>query len=128
MTGWSSASSEKNMEITEYDKELSVYIMDILMTQPIVFMSWGGDPRTIKTVPLGIQFHVEGFIHKGYVKIVLNEGEDLFEVHLLDENLVEMKMIEFVYFDILVSVVDVNVEKTENYEERISQEYNFTQE
>ena len=57
------------------------------------------------------------------VQIVLDEGKDLFEVHLIPDSEGEKNVIEDVYFDMLVSVIDENVEKTDNYEKRISEEY-----
>ncbi len=78
---------------------------------------------TIKPVKGGLEFHVQGFKHTGMVQIVLDEGKDLFEVHLIPDSEGEKNVIEDVYFDMLVSVIDENVEKTDNYEKRISEEY-----
>ena len=78
---------------------------------------------TIKPVKGGLEFHVQGFIHTGMVRIILDEGKDLFEVHLIPDSEGEKNVIEDVYFDMLVSVIDENVEKTDNYEKRISEEY-----
>ena len=55
--------------------------------------------------------------------MVLNEGEDLFEVSLIDESGKTLKTIEHIFVDNLISVIDSAVEKCKNYEERISQEY-----
>ena len=66
---------------------------------------------------------MQGFKHTGMVQIVLDEGKDLFEVHLIPDSEGEKNVIEDVYFDMLVSVIDENVEKTDNYEKRISEEY-----
>ena len=41
---------------------------------------------------------------------------------------IERKIIEDVYFDMLVSVIDENVEKTDDYEKRISEEYGIIRE
>lgn len=70
-----------------------------------------------------MKFHVQGFKHKGYVLVVYNEGEDLFEVSLIDENDITVKTIESIFLDNLISVIDENIEKCENYENRICQEY-----
>jgi hypothetical protein len=51
----------------ENDKEMAEYIYSILLMQPSIIMSWGFyNPRIIKQ---GLSFHVNGFKHKGSVKI-----------------------------------------------------------
>ena len=57
------------------------------------------------------------------MRVTLNEGLDLFEVSLIDENDKIVNTIESVFCDNLVAVIDDAVEKTEDYEKRISQEY-----
>ena len=83
---------------------------------------------TIKPVKGGLEFHVQGFKHTGMVQIVLDEGKDLFEVHLIPDSEGEEKVIEDIYLDMLVSVIDRNVEKTDDYEKRISEEYRIIRE
>ena len=116
------------MENKNYDLKLAGYIWSILKTQPIIVMSWGVDMDTTKPVEGGLEFHVQGFIHTGMVRIILDEGKDLFEVHLISDSEGEKNVIEDVYFDMLVSVIDENVEKTDNYEKRISEEYGIIRE
>ena len=53
---------------------------------------------------------------------------DLFEVHLIPDSEGEEKVIEDIYLDMLVSVIDRNVEKTDDYEKRISEEYRIIRE
>ncbi len=107
----------------DYNLRLAKYIWAILTSQPIILMSWGIDPKTVKTIELGLEFHVQGFKHRGLVRVTLNEGLDLFEVSLIDENDKIVNTIESVFCDNLVAVIDDAVEKCENYQERISQEY-----
>ena len=107
----------------DYNKEIAGYILSIFRTNPFVVMSWGIDPASITIVEVGMKFHVQGFIHTGYVQVVLNEGEDLFEVTLISEEGETLKTIEHIFVDNLISVIDDAVEKCENYQERISQEY-----
>lgn len=107
----------------DYNLRLAKYIWAILTSQPIILMSWGIDPKTVRTIELGLEFHCQGFKHRGLVRVTLNEGEDLFEVSLIDENGEIVNTIESVFCDNLVAVIDSAVEKCENYEERISQEY-----
>ena len=116
------------MDNGNYNQELARYIWTILKNDMTIIWSWGIDPNTIKIIPSGLEFHVQGFIHTGMVRIELNEGLDLFEITLISEAGEAVKKIEEVYVDQLVSVIDQNVERINNYEERISQEYGFLKE
>ena len=107
----------------DYNLRLARYIWAILTSQPIILMSWGIDPKTVKTIELGLEFHVQGFKHRGLVRVTLNEGLDLFEVSLIDENDKIVNTIESVFCDNLVAVIDGAVEKTDNYEKSIREEY-----
>ena len=107
----------------EYSKEIAGYILSIFGSNPFVVMSWGINPASITIVDVGVKFHVQGFIHTGYVQVVLNEGEDLFEVTLISEEGKTLNTIEHIFVDNLICVIDDAVEKCQNYEERISQEY-----
>ena len=112
----------------EYSREIAGYILSIFRTNPFVVMSWGINPASITIVEVGVKFHVQGFIHTGYVQVVLNEGEDLFEVTLISEDGETLKTIEHIFVDNLICVIDDAVEKCENYQERISQEYQIVTE
>ena len=112
----------------DYNKEMANYIFSIFRTNPFVVMSWGINPASITIVEVGVKFHVQGFIHTGYVQVVLNEGEDLFEITLFSEEGDTLKTIEHIFVDNLISILDSEIEKCENYEERISQEYGITTE
>ena len=107
----------------DYNVRLAKYIWTILTSQPIILMSWGIDSKTVRTIELGLEFHCQGFKHRGLVRVTLNEGEDLFEVSLIDENGEIVNTIESVFCDNLVAVIDGAVEKTENYEKSIREEY-----
>lgn len=107
----------------DYSKEIAGYIFSIFRTNPFVVMSWGIDPKTVKTIELGLEFHVQGFKHTGLVRVTLNEGLDLFEVSLIDENDKIVNTIESVFCDNLVAVIDGAVEKTDDYEKSICEEY-----
>ena len=108
-----------------YDLELAKYIWSILKSDLPVLMSWGGEIETVKTIKCGIEFKVNGFKHTGKVQIVLNEGVDLFEVYLIGENGAIRDKREGIYFDMLVSVVDELIEKTDDYEKRVFDIYNI---
>lgn len=113
------------MENNDYNLELTRYIWSILKTQITIFMSWGVNPESVKAIEKGLEFYCQGFKHTGTVRIILNEGTDLFEIHLIPDSEGEEKIIEDVYLDMLVPVIDENVEKTEDYEKRISEEYHI---
>jgi len=86
--------------------------------------SWGfSNPKALPNNE-GLIFRVNGFKHKGLVKVVYDEGMDLFVVILLDNKNNELQQIEGVYFDCLVDVIDEAVERTSDYAERVKKEYN----
>lgn len=111
------------MENNDYNLELAKYIWSVLRMQIAIFSSWGVDPESMKVIEGGLEFHCQGFKHTGTVRIILNEGTDLFEIHLIPDSEGEEKIIQDVYLDMLVSVIDENVEKTEDYKKRISETY-----
>ena len=92
------------------------YIYTILISKLMVILSWGfNSPIAITN---GLRFKVQGFKFTGVVEVIYNAGMDLFEVHLSDGR-VEAD----VYADCLVDVIDGLVEHTDNYEERVKNEY-----
>lgn len=110
----------------DYNVRLARYIWAILTSRPIILMSWGVDLKTVKTIELGLEFHVQGFKHRGLVRVTLNEGLDLFEVLLIDEKDKIVNTIESIFCDNLVAVIDDAVEKTDNYEKSICEEYKLS--
>jgi len=58
------------------------------------------------------------------VKVIYNEGKDLFVVILLDNEHTELQRMENVFFDMLVDVIDEAVERTTDYDERVKSFYN----
>ena len=123
-------STQRNMEATENTNrnyELAMYIWQILKTQMTVIMSWGIDPSKARVITNGMEIHVQGFLHTGFLQITLNEGADLFEITLLSENRETVKFIDGIYLDCLVDTIDRAVEKCENYEQRISEYLRETQ-
>ena len=112
-------------KIDQHDIEIGQYILTILSSRADIVSSWGFDPKTLKPVKYGIEFHVQGFKHTGLVQVILNEGEDLFEVSLISESGETVERHESIFLDDLVSVIDDAVEKVEDYEKRVSEEYPF---
>ena len=104
--------------------DLANYIFSILKNNRMIMWSWGfSNPKSLPNNE-GLIFHVNGFRHKDWVKVIYDEGMDLFAVILLDSQNKELKRIEGVYFDCLVDVIDEAVERTPDYSERIRNEYN----
>lgn len=102
-------------------------ILDILLYQSDMIMSWGVDPESIKSIMVdnspGLQFHVLGYKHSGYVQILLEDSASTFEIKLLTDDDEVLSTTHLVTPEKLVSVADELVEKTEDYENRVSSDY-----
>ena len=109
-------------QLEEFDYRIAEYIWKILKTQQTIVWSWGIDPDSVKTIKNGTQFHVQGFLMTGTVKITYDEGMDLFDIEFLPDDDKPRKAILGLYLDQLVSVIDEHVEHCENYEERVNEE------
>ena len=103
---------------------MAQYILSILRSQLMIVFSWGFH-RPVR-LENGLRFQVQGFIHKGTVEVVYVEGADLFEVRTLNADGSTKQKEEDVYLDCLVNVIDGMVERTQNYKERIEQEYKLS--
>ena len=103
---------------------MAEYILSILKSQIFVLLSWGFH-RPVR-LENGLRFQVQGFIHRGTVEVIYNEGLDLFEVRTLNSDGSIKQKEEDVYLDCLVNVIDGMVERTQNYKERIEQEYKLS--
>ena len=97
---------------------MAEYILQILRSRLMVVFSWGFHHPTALPDDRGLAFEVNGFLYKGRVEVIYNNGADLFEVHLSDG-----RIEADVYADCLVNVIDGMVERCENYKVRIKQEY-----
>lgn len=62
-----------------------------------------------------LMLSVNGFLHKGYVLVSLDEGTDTYTVFCMDEKMCVVKKEEQVYFDQLGDVIDRLVERDERY-------------
>jgi hypothetical protein len=109
-------------QLEEFDYGIAEYIWKILKTQQTIVWSWGVDPDSVKTIKNGTQFHVQGFLMTGTVKITYDEGMDLFDIEFLPDDDKPRKAILGLYLDQLVSVIDEHVEHCENYEQRVNEE------
>ena len=99
------------------------FILSILKSNLNIFWSWGG--HGFVAIENGLRFNVDGFIHKGIVEIIYNEGSDLFDIKLLTNHLKEVKFIEGIYVDQLIDVIDDAVECCENYEQKVKEKYSL---
>ena len=98
------------------------YIMQILRSYAMVVLSWGfNSPNAIAN---GLRFKVQGFKFKGSVEVEYNEVTDLFNVRLIKNGKV-VELIEDVYLDSLVDVIDYRVEKVDNYKQRVINTYSI---
>lgn len=104
---------------------MAKYILSILRTQLMVVFSWGIHRPTALSNNEGLAFRVNGFKHRGWVFVKYNEGKDLFDIELRGNDMTIISVIEDVYFDQLVAVIDNAVEHTENYEEQVKGLYNI---
>ena len=111
----------KIMETTENKTSMARYIWRNFQHSTIP-LSRGIYFASVKTLKNGTEFHVQGFKMTGHVKVEYDEGSDTFTVTLTpDDNHGNKKIIENVYSDKLISVIDENVEYCENYETRVIQ-------
>lgn len=99
------------------------YILSVLKSNLNIFWSWGS--HKFVAIENGLRFNVNGFIHKGFVEIIYNEGSDLFDIKLLTNQLKEVEFIEGVYVDELIDVIDDTVECCDNYDQKVKDEYSM---
>jgi hypothetical protein len=82
--------------------------------------SWGlNSPLAIKD---GLQFKVEGFKFKGIVQIKYNSGSDFFDIYFIKRSKV-IDYIKGIDLTSLVNVIDDKIEKVDNYNKRVEEEY-----
>lgn len=102
--------------------EMAKYILSIFKTQLMVVYSWGfHQPMALEN---GLRFKVTGFKFRGVVDVVYNEGRDLFDVSFIKSNKV-VKPIDGVFFDMLIDTIDDFVERTPDYDQRVTAEYSI---
>lgn len=109
--------------ISEQDQVLAKYILQIISSKPAIMLSWGFTNPTI--IVNGLEFRVNGFKHQRSVKVLYNEGKDLFDIQLVSNDNILKESIESIFFDQLVEVIDNHIEKVPNYKEAVNKEYGF---
>ncbi|MDD3014283.1 MAG: hypothetical protein PHC34_11325 [Candidatus Gastranaerophilales bacterium] len=114
---------DNKIELTEEDVKLADYIFSILKSQGSIIMSWGFQSPVV--IKLGLKFKVNGFLLKGSVEVIYNEGADLFDISFIEVDGTLKNTLVGIYFDQLIEVIDNHVERVDNYIERVNQEYNI---
>lgn len=103
----------------QIDMELANYIYSIIRSKLMIMFSWGfHNPVAINN---GLKFQVNGYRHTGAVTVELTPLDE-FKVSLMKQGKV-IKVIDGVYIDNLVQVIDEAVERVPNYENRVKQTY-----
>lgn len=111
--------------MTKEDREMASYIQSIIQSNVMEAICWGyTEPRAIKN---GLMFSVTGLIHQGKVKVIYNEGKDLFDIQLLSVDNELKETIESIYFDELVSVLDRHIELVPKYNEVVRKMYGIVE-
>ena len=104
--------------------EMARYILRILRSQLMVMLSWGF--HSAVTIENGFAFFVNGYLHKGKVEVVYDEGCDLFTVRTIKRDGSVKQQEEGVYLDCLVNVIDTMVERCPDYKERAKKDYGIS--
>ncbi|MCR5463189.1 MAG: hypothetical protein K6F06_01440 [Bacteroidales bacterium] len=97
------------------------YILSILRTELMIMLSWGF--HSAYALENGLGFYVNGYLHKGKVEVVYDEGWDLFTVRIINRDGTVKQQEEGIYLDCLVSVIDSMVERCSDYKERVKKDY-----
>ena len=105
--------------------KLALYILSIFSAQPMVVLSWGVCKFGAIPGDRGIIFHVQGYKFNGWVKVLYDEGSDLFNIIYLTNKGDAVNEQKGIYFDELVNTIDDYVEKTQDYNKRVRKEYNI---
>lgn len=103
---------------------MAQYILSILRMQLMVVFSWGF--HSAYAIENGLAFFVNGYLHKGKVEVVYDEGWDLFTVRTINPDGTVKEQQEGVYIDGLVAAIDAMVEKCPDYKERVRKDYGLS--
>jgi len=107
--------------ITDKDQAVAYIILSAIESNPVKMFSWGFEVE--KVVEGGLLFIVHGLKHKGKVMVTLNENTGLFYIQIIgNKNLVKYS-IEDVRLEELVNVLDLQIERVDNYGEVVANMY-----
>ena len=100
------------------------YIINIFRHYLSIVLSWGFNrPVALEN---GLRFNVQGYLHKGKVEVLYDEGYDLFKVRLLNPDGTTKREEDNVYLDCLVDVIDGMVERCPDYADRVWKDYGLS--
>ena len=102
------------------------YILNILRTELMIMFSWGFHNAYALKGNKGLGFFVNGYLHKGKVEVVYDEGTDTFTVRTVNRNGCIKQEETEVYLDCLVNVIDGMVEKCPDYANRVKKDYGIS--
>lgn len=112
----------------KYNEKMCRLIWHDALQCSIKTLSWGIDFVRVKVIENGTEFHVHGLKITGNVRIQYVEGSDLFKVNIIPDDKKEKTIIiENVFLDKLVSVIDENLGNCEIIKKRISKEYELAE-
>ena len=105
------------------DTRIAEYIMILLKSRITIVWSWGSTQYV--ALYNGLMWHVEGFLLKGWVKVLYNEGTDAFDVYFLNNKKKLIEKVEKIYIDSLIDCIDRHIERdgSFNYEQRVKEQY-----
>ena len=107
--------------ITITDEAIAFLILNEIEDNAVKMFSWGfSDPTVIEN---GLLFKTRGLIHKGSVIVTCNKNNGLFDIQIIGKKNMVKYSIEDVSLDQLVKVLDLQIERVENYGEVIAKMY-----
>lgn len=127
--------SLKTTSIYEKKIALDIYknIIDVLTLNKAILWSWGGmEFRCVELEGMvGVVFTVNGFLYKGLILVLYDEGRDCYRVSKANVkngaiHALKSMLNDEIYFDDLVQYIDVWVETggdDENYREMVESIY-----
>lgn len=74
----------------------------------VAMMCWG--VNNLKAEKDALSFKVKGYSFKGTVKVKLDAGADLYDIHFYNNRLREVKTIKGVFADMMTEIIDDFVE------------------
>lgn len=98
------------MNTTELKTEIAKYIWYILTLEPYISMSWGIDLDSFVPSEDSLEFHVNGSLFIGNVRITFLKELDMFYVYFYDEESRFVETLEAVEYVRLVDVLDSKIE------------------
>ena len=104
--------------------EMAKYILMILRSQLLILFSWGFNGAY--SIENGLAFFVNGYLHKGKVEVVYDEGWDLFIVRTINRDGSVKEQQEGIYVDGLVATIDAMVEHCPDYTDRVLKDYGIS--